>query len=145
MYNTVCLCGSTKFLASFDEANRELSKRGLSIITISMALPKNEQGSEYEEGLKELLDLVHLNKILRADVVFIVGDGYIGHSTAREIIWASMQGKPIMTWEYSGGSWDRAATLLTNGVYAPNIIDRAEEVLKCSAISLPQHCKENRR
>ena len=58
-------------------------------------LSKNAQRSEDESGLKELLDLVHLNQILRADAVLVVGDGYIGHSTAREILWASMQGKPV--------------------------------------------------
>src|SRR5580700_11149100 len=93
--NTVCLCGSTKFLDAFAEANVELTRRGLSVLTISMALPKESGEVKAEEKpLKELLDLVHFNKILRSDAVVVVGDGYIGFSTAREILWADMQGKP---------------------------------------------------
>src|SRR5262245_27819889 len=109
--NTVCLCGSTRFLTDFGIANRELSCRGLSVISISLALPKNDQGTEEEQGLKDLLDLVHLNKILRADAIFVVGNGYIGHSTAREILWADMQGKHILLNEPTE-SWDEKAYLL---------------------------------
>lgn len=97
--NLVCLCGSTRFLGEFGTANVELTKRGLSVITISMCLEKNAAGENArpeDNGLKELLDLVHLNKIMRSDIVLVVGDGYIGRSTAREILWAEMQGKNIL-------------------------------------------------
>lgn len=95
MINTVTLCGSTRFAADFAECNRELTKRGISVITISFAAEKDVDGVEKEQGVKELLDLVHLNKILRSDAIVIVGDGYIGFNTAREILWADMQGKYI--------------------------------------------------
>lgn len=91
--NTICLCGSTRFLDDFNRANVELTKRGLSVITISMALVGEEQ--QKQAPLKELLDLVHFNKILRADAVLVVGDGYIGYSTAREVLWSLMQGKAV--------------------------------------------------
>ena len=126
--NTVCLCGSTRFLDQFQQANVELSKRGLSVITISMSLPKNEQGSEDEAALKELLDLVHLNKIMRSDAVFVVGDGYIGRSTAREILWAEMQGKPVVAQE-AGGSWDNAARRIKYGSVATLIYGKARKAL----------------
>lgn len=87
--NTVCLCGSTRFVDQFHEANIELTKRGISVITIAMVVEPDKP------GLKELLDLVHFNKILRADAVVVVGTGYIGHSTAREILWADMQDRMI--------------------------------------------------
>lgn len=128
MNNTVCLCGSTRFAAQFDEANRELSKRGLSIITISMSLERNASGSENEAGLKELLDLVHLNKILRADAVFVVGDGYIGRSTAREILWADMHGKPMVLQALTH-SWDNAAHCLRHGHTVSNLPGKAKVVL----------------
>lgn len=96
MRNTVCLCGSTRFIQDFDTANVELTKRGFSVITISMCLTKTDQGVEEDPELKEFLDLIHLNKILRSDAVFVVGDGYVGASTKREIKWAQMQGKPIV-------------------------------------------------
>lgn len=128
MINTICLCGSTKFLDQFEEANKELSKRGLSVITISMSLPKNEQGNEDETALKELLDLVHFNKILRSDAVFIVGDGYIGRSTSREILWADMQGKPIIEFRDTH-SWDNAVHVLRTGYWDPSIVSRAKHKL----------------
>ena len=128
MNNTVCLCGSTRFIEEFEEANRELSKRGLSVITISMNLPKNEQNEQAEAGLKELLDLVHLNKILRADAVFVVGDGYIGRSTAREILWAGMQGKPIH--EQDGvTAWDNTAARIRSGSWRYGVLYDARKVL----------------
>ena len=89
--NTVTLCGSTRFLEDFNTANRELSTRGLTVFSISLALPSNEAAG----GVKHILDLVHLNKILKSDAIVVVGDGYVGESTAREILWAAMQGKPI--------------------------------------------------
>lgn len=102
MINTVTLCGSTRFAADFAECNRELTKRGLSIITISFAAEKDTDGIEKEQSVKELLDLVHFNKILRSDAIVIVGDGYIGFSTAREILWANMQGKLIIHQKING-------------------------------------------
>lgn len=132
MNTTVCLCGSTRFIDAFQRANIELSKRGLSVITISMALPKNEQGSEDEAALKELLDLVHLNKIMRADAVFVVGDGYIGRSTAREILWAEMQGRPVIN-ERDCSTWDEAAHRVRHAVVETYIFPKARHVLGLQA------------
>jgi hypothetical protein len=128
MINTICLCGSTKFLDQFDLANRELSKRGLTVITISTCLPKNEQGNEDEAALKELLDLVYFNKILRSDAVFVVGDGYIGRSTSREILWADMQGKPIIQ-QKDTHSWDNAFHVLRAGYWGSDIVANARQKL----------------
>jgi len=128
MNNTVCLCGSTRFIEQFNEANIELTKRGLSVITISMCLPKNEQGTETEAGMKELLDLVHLNKIMRADAIFVVGDGYVGRSTAREILWAEMQNKPVIV-QKPTNRWDEEAHRIKHGVVDTYIYPRSREVL----------------
>ncbi len=126
--NLVCLCGSTRFLDDFHLANVELTKRGFSIVTISMALPKNDQGSEVEAALKEFLDLIHLNKVIRSDSVFVVGDGYIGRSTAREILWAEMQGKPVFM-QRPGGSWDAMASMVRVGLSDQGVITKAYKVL----------------
>ena len=123
----VCLCGSTRFINQFHEANVELTKRGLGVVSISMAMPKERP----DDGLKELLDIVHFDKILRADAVFIVGDGYIGHSTAREILWARMQRKPIIT-QWSSPDWDTTARRIKNraDANAQSVEDLAMQVLK---------------
>lgn len=132
--NTVCLCGSAKFIDAFHQADVELTKRGLSVITISMAMPKNEQTAD-EAALKELLDLVHFNKILRADAVFIVGDGYIGRSTARQIMWAEMQSKPVIA-KVDCESWDEAANRVRHRIVDTYIYPRARARLaELSAIA----------
>ncbi len=128
MNNTVCLCGSTKFIDAFNKANIELTKRGLTVITISMCLPRNEQDNQEDESLKELLDLVHLNKIMKADAVFIVGTGYFGRSTAREILWAEMHGKPVIR-QGECHSWDNAARMLRSGSYGTDVFPKAREKL----------------
>jgi hypothetical protein len=135
MNTTVCLCGSTRFIEQFNTANIELSKRGLSVITISMCLPKNEQGTETEAALKELLDLVHLNKIMRADAVFIVDDRDVGRSTAREILWAEMQNKPVIVRKPTYG-WDQEAHCIKHGVVDTYIYPKAREVLGLTAQAL---------
>jgi hypothetical protein len=135
--NTITLCGSTRFLSHFDAANIELTRQGLSVISISMALPKNEQGNEFEEGLKQYLDLVHFNKILRSDGIFIVGTGYIGKSTAREILWAHMQNKAIVTeWAMNryNNKWEYAAASLRSGTKKMRWSGKQSTSLACSKI-----------
>lgn len=128
MINTVCLCGSTRFLDEFHEANVELTKRGLSVVTISMCLPRNDQDAQEDANLKELLDLVHLNKILRSDAVFVVGDGYVGRSTEREILWAEMQGRPVVA-RHPAYNWNQEFTYVRCGILDNWIYVRDREVL----------------
>jgi hypothetical protein len=130
--NTITLCGSTRFLSHFEAANIELTKQGFSVISISMALPKDELGIEFEEELKQYLDLVHFNKILRSDGIFIVGTGYIGKSTAREILWAHMQNKTIVaesTMSRYNNKWKYAASTLRSGIQEGKIISQAKHVI----------------
>lgn len=75
----VSLCSSTRFAQAFAEANEEL--------TMSGATP--EQKAE--------LDALHLRKIDLADGVVVLNvDGYVGASTAREIVFAERIGRPIL-------------------------------------------------
>jgi hypothetical protein len=127
--NTITLCGSTRFLSHFDTANIELTKQGFSVISISMSLPKDELGIEFEEGIKQYLDLVHFNKILRSDGIFIVGTGYIGKSTAREILWAHMQNKTIVaesTMSRYNNKWEYAAASLRSGTQQNEMVRQAK-------------------
>jgi hypothetical protein len=97
----ITLCGSTRFLDLFLQANIELTKQGHTVYTISMALPKSESGEEPGElqQVKENLDLVHLDKILNSDAIVVLGkvegQPYIGASTRREIVWAQMHNKQV--------------------------------------------------
>lgn len=132
--NLICLCGSTRFAADFELAVTELSKFGLSVITIASVLPRDLLGHEFEPALKEMLDLVHLNKILRSDAIYVVGDGYLGYSTCREILWALMQGKPMLL-QNNQETWEVTAHRLVHGPYDEDLPKLAEERLKAALIS----------
>lgn len=100
----VCLCGSTRFWRTFQQAGLEETMAGRIVLSIGAAsgtdddhfgnLPK----SEYDR-IKEELDQLHLRKIEMADQVLILNvNNYIGESTARELAHAKSLGKQIRFW-----------------------------------------------
>lgn len=97
----ICLCGSTRFTEEMLVKQWELTKQGF-IVLSWCALPDwYFPGDDYshigdQEGVKEIIDTVHLRKIDLADEVFVINKhGYIGESTGREIEYAKSKGKPI--------------------------------------------------
>jgi hypothetical protein len=88
----VCLCGSTRFKDEYIAENRRLTLEGS--IVLSVGLFANS-GDAITEDQKQTLDELHLRKIDLSDEVLIVGDGYVGLSTQREINYAKAQGKPV--------------------------------------------------
>lgn len=95
---TVTLCGSARMEQHFIDANRMLTLHGCVVISMSVLpsqAPNNAGKDWYSASEKHLLDLIHLEKIRIADAVLVVGDGYFGHSTAREILYSSLMKKPI--------------------------------------------------
>ena len=89
----VCLCGSTKFKKSFEEANAEESAKGAIVLTVCwFTHADGSRGEENEQKFREL----HFKKIAMADEVVVVYDGgYVGESTRKEIEYAEKLGKPI--------------------------------------------------
>lgn len=107
--NTVCLCGSARFETQFKQASKMLGLMGIVVIGLS-SYPSENEGNKswYQPDEKEMLDLVHLEKIRMADAVLVIDgeptfssksshDPYIGFSTAREILWARVHDKPIIS------------------------------------------------
>jgi len=97
----ICLCGSTRFTEQMLIKQWELTKQG-SIVLSWCALPdyyfqgndKNHIGDQ--EGVKKIVDEVHLRKIDLADEVFILNvGGYIGESTQNELEYARKKEKKI--------------------------------------------------
>lgn len=90
----VCLCGSTKFKDSFQQANRTESLKGSIVLTVA-------QYSHYDklnitEEQKIIFDNLHLDKIKLADEILVLDiNGYIGDSTLKEIEYAKKQNKKI--------------------------------------------------
>lgn len=106
----VCLCGSTRFMDTFHEANRRESLAGKIVLTVEIATysgTTDPQGSN--PVLKGQLDELHLRKIDLADEVLVLNvGGYIGDSTRREIAYAKSLGKKVRYWEHNIPPWKKA-------------------------------------
>lgn len=94
----LCLIGSSRFMNEYREANKALTLAGHIVYTVA-AISTSISGGEYgiTKDQKEILDLVHLRKILESDAVVLITDktGYYGESTRREIRWASLINKDL--------------------------------------------------
>lgn len=90
----VVLCGSTRFKAEFEAANRDLTLGGR--IVLAPGVFGHADGIELDPVQKGSLDDLHLRKIDIADIVLVVNPGgYIGESTQGEIAYATCVGKPV--------------------------------------------------
>ena len=94
----ICLCGSTRFVDTFNEYSKKFTLEGKIVVSIELVLPQNTredpQHSDYK--VKQMLDELHLRKIDLADEVFVINvNGYVGESTSREIAYALKLGKPV--------------------------------------------------
>lgn len=130
----VTLCGSVRFEPDFHTANLELGRRG--IIAFSLAVfpshgaDVSARGQPLEESDfdKVMLDLGYFHKIVRSDAVLVVGPGYIGKSTSREIIWAVMMNKPVI--HQLAHDWDAIVARLQSGKADAHLIHKAILTLK---------------
>jgi hypothetical protein len=90
----ITLCGSTRFMNAFEEANRELTLQGN--VVFSVATKAHEGSANVSEAQKLLLDKVHFEKIRLSDEIFVINiGGYVGPSTRREIEFATRIGKAV--------------------------------------------------
>lgn len=93
----VVLCGSTRFMDAFQDANLHLTLQGIIVLSIGC---NTKSDAELEPTLpkfdKVALDELHKRKIDLADRVLVLNvDGYIGESTRSEIDYAIAHDKPI--------------------------------------------------
>lgn len=90
----VCLCGSTRFIETFQAEYGRLTDEGKIVLTVGRVVPQSEQA--LGSTRKVALDALHLRKIDLADRVLVLNvGGYVGPSTRREIAYAKECGKPI--------------------------------------------------
>jgi hypothetical protein len=91
----VCLCGSTRFMQAFQDANLRETLAGKIVLSIGCDT-KNDQDLALGPVDKTALDLLHLFKIDLADEILVLNvGGYMGESTQREIEYARMLGKRV--------------------------------------------------
>jgi hypothetical protein len=104
----VCLCGSTRFWRTFQEAGLRETLAGNIVLSIGAASGTDDDHfhglppEEYDR-VKAALDDLHMRKVELADEVLVLNcGGYIGPSTARELAHARGLGKVIRFWEGEG-------------------------------------------
>jgi hypothetical protein len=95
----VCLCGSTRFMQTFEDTNRAETLKGKIVLSVGCDLRSayfSNMSSDTVERIKETLDELHLRKIDLADEILVLNvSGYIGESTRREIDYARANGKRV--------------------------------------------------
>lgn len=96
----VCLCGSTRFFPRFMEANYRETMAGRVVLSVGFYPHASEEAHGEAVGItseqKEKLDQLHLRKIDLADEILVLNqDGYVGESTAREVLYATSTGKDV--------------------------------------------------
>jgi hypothetical protein len=93
----VCLCGSTRFSQAFQQANLDETLTGNIVLTVGCDTKSDEElFQEDSTEIKQRLDILHMHKILLADEILVLNvGGYIGESTANEIVFAELYNKPV--------------------------------------------------
>lgn len=94
----VCLCGSTRFIPTWNEWRRRLTEQGEIVLAIEVVTPQSatEDPQVVAPDLKARLDELHKRKIDLADYVLVLDvGGYIGESTRSEIKYARANRKPV--------------------------------------------------
>lgn len=105
----VCLCGSTRFWRTFQEASLQETLTGKIVLSIGAASGTDDQHfgnlpREKYDRVKADLDALHCEKIRLADEVLILNcGGYIGESTGGELALARQLGKVVRFWEATDG------------------------------------------
>lgn len=107
-YNSVCICGSSKFCDLIAVIKWEIEKQGIMATGLHL-LPdwyiENKKWNESHHGAEQenvahILDKLHFRKIDNYDCVLIVNpNNYIGERTAIEIDYAKGENKPIFYWD----------------------------------------------
>jgi hypothetical protein len=94
----ITLCGSARFEAAFHDYNEKLTLLGHTVYDLAVHSSfKNGEKNWYDEQTKIMLDLIHLDKILNSDAIFVLNvNGYYGDSTRREIACMPMSATPPM-------------------------------------------------
>ena len=102
-YKVVTLCGSTKFKEDFIRVQKELSLKGIIVISVGLfGHADGEFGTIITEETKVMLDDMHKRKIDMADEIYVINKGgYIGSSRKSEIQYAKETGKKINYMEES--------------------------------------------
>lgn len=95
----VVLCGSSRFMSTFDSWRRQFAIEGKIVLSIAIVTTQADDVDDLgpvDPVIKSRLDELYFRKIDLADEVFVLNvHGYVGASTQRDIEYATSIGKPI--------------------------------------------------
>lgn len=95
----VCLCGSTRFMDAFQQANLSETLSGNIVLSVGCNTKSDTDlitSGELTDEVKLRLDELHKRKIDLADEILVLNvGGYVGDSTRSEIEYAKSKGKAI--------------------------------------------------
>jgi len=93
-YKIITLCGSTKFKSIFDKVNCKFTLLGK--IILQPGCYAHADNIIITEDQKIKLDILHKEKILMSDCIYVINeDNYIGSSTKSEIEFAITNNIPV--------------------------------------------------
>lgn len=120
----VVLCGSTRFVDEFNRQRKDLTERGLIVLSIEVVTTQAREHDPQHTNLalKQRLDELHKRKIDLADRVLVLNvGGYIGDSTRSEVEYAEKIGRPIEYLEQHGNG----TVQLTIKNHAPKPVEKS--------------------
>ncbi len=95
-FKIITLCGSTKFKEQFLAEQKRLTLEGNIVISVCLFGHCGDTEVYKMDGLKDMLDAMHKQKIDMADEIFVINvGGYIGEGLMGEIEYAKLKNKPI--------------------------------------------------
>ena len=106
----VTLCGSTRFLSAFQEANLCETLRGRLVFSIGCDTKSDAAlfavlDGQQKASLKRMLDGLHQWKIVLSDEILVLNvGGYVGDSTFGELCFARCLGKRVRWLEGPAGA-----------------------------------------
>lgn len=90
-FPVVTICGSMRYYEQMKEAAETLTAKGCVVL---MPFVSKYAGGVEPDALKEMLDLMHKQKIDMSDAIVVIG-AHRGDSTIRETNYAYLTGKPV--------------------------------------------------
>lgn len=103
----ICLCGSTRFLDKFHEANLRFTLQAKIVLGPGYYGHSAHAAHAISARQKDVLDALHFRKIDLAFRVHVLNiDGYVGRSTHNEIMYAVRKSKIVTFEENMIRPWD---------------------------------------
>lgn len=100
----ITLCGSTRFIEQFNDANFWLTIHGHVVLSLGTFLHPDDDHAirDIVMARKAQLDELHRYKIDMSDAIMVIDvDGYAGESTMSEVEHAIRKGKPVYSYTQS--------------------------------------------